>query len=165
MLIARDLMSPVVSAVSPEMTLGELATFLIEERVHGAPVVDGAGKQLGVVSLTDLVAAYCEDEDSELQGLSAVGWLENNGKWQTLVSALTNLDSPQRNVTVREAMSLNPVTAGEECTAGALARRMLDLDIHRIVIMNGRETRGIVSVTDLLRALVEYEGAFEHQRP
>ena len=45
-----------VVAVRPDTTYGELAALFRGHRVSGFPVVDGAGKVVGVVSETDLLA-------------------------------------------------------------------------------------------------------------
>src|SRR4051812_40350179 len=52
---AKDLMTRNVAALSPLTTVGEAARLLTEQRISGAPVVDGKGNLLGVVSQTDLV--------------------------------------------------------------------------------------------------------------
>jgi CBS domain-containing protein len=52
-----DVMAREVATVSPDSTLKEVATILERNGISGAPVVDGSGRVLGVVSETDLVAA------------------------------------------------------------------------------------------------------------
>ena len=47
--------TPVV--VTPELTLEQLETILVEHRLHGAPVVDEDGRLVGVVTVTDILRA------------------------------------------------------------------------------------------------------------
>ncbi|MBN9119884.1 MAG: CBS domain-containing protein [Planctomycetes bacterium] len=54
LLTAGDLMSRDVETVGADAPLREAAEFLIRCGVHGAPVVDGAGRCVGVLSVTDL---------------------------------------------------------------------------------------------------------------
>ncbi|MFQ5675044.1 MAG: CBS domain-containing protein, partial [bacterium] len=52
---AKDVMNTNVLTVNNDMTVHELALFFTENMISGAPVVDEAGKLLGVVSLSDIV--------------------------------------------------------------------------------------------------------------
>jgi CBS domain-containing protein len=54
-LTAADLETQVVVSLSEAMPLREAAKELLRAGVHGAPVVDAAGKCVGVLSVTDLV--------------------------------------------------------------------------------------------------------------
>jgi CBS domain-containing protein len=53
-LTAGDLMSCDVETVSADLPLRQAATRLARRAVHGAPVVDDAGRCVGVLSVTDL---------------------------------------------------------------------------------------------------------------
>src|SRR5215471_2056135 len=54
---AADLMNPKVLAVRDDLTLRELAGFLIRNQITGAPVEDGGGRLVGVVSTVDIAEA------------------------------------------------------------------------------------------------------------
>ncbi|MHB8731100.1 MAG: CBS domain-containing protein [bacterium] len=53
-MVARDIMSKDVVSLSPGMSIGDAADALLHYRIHGAPVVDGMGQLIGMVSFTDL---------------------------------------------------------------------------------------------------------------
>ncbi len=55
-IIAADVMNPNVLVVQEDMSVEELARFLVESEISGAPVVDPEGRLVGVVSVTDLAA-------------------------------------------------------------------------------------------------------------
>ena len=59
-MIAADVMNTQVLAVRADMTVNELASFLIEHQITGAPVLDRCGRLVGVVSETDLAEAELE---------------------------------------------------------------------------------------------------------
>ncbi|MFQ5503249.1 MAG: CBS domain-containing protein [Planctomycetota bacterium] len=150
---ATELMRRDVATVGPEMTLIELARFLEEERIHGAPVVNSKGRLVGVVSYTDLARGITEDHcPNEIHPYfwsmerNPSGAEEDpNGK------VLTG------SATVADIMSHDVVTASGKITAAELAELMLLQEIHRILISEDGIMMGIVSVTDLLSALVRYE--------
>jgi CBS domain-containing protein len=55
-MVARDIMSKGVVALSPGMSTADAADALLHYRIHGAPVVDEADQLIGMVSFTDLTA-------------------------------------------------------------------------------------------------------------
>ena len=52
---AKDLMQTDVTTLSAEDTITEAIRVFEEERIHGAPVVDGQGRLVGVLSASDIV--------------------------------------------------------------------------------------------------------------
>ncbi len=58
---AKDIMTPDVIAVSPTMTVRNLATTLIKNQISGALVAGKNGKIVGVVSEADIVAKKGKD--------------------------------------------------------------------------------------------------------
>jgi CBS domain-containing protein len=55
-LVARDIMSKDVVALSPGMSIADAADALLHYRIHGAPVVDEGDQLVGMISFTDLSA-------------------------------------------------------------------------------------------------------------
>ena len=55
--LAKDIMTRNVLTVSEEWTVPELARFLTNHSISGAPVTNGEGKLVGVVSVTDIARA------------------------------------------------------------------------------------------------------------
>jgi len=54
-MIVRDVMSPLLETVGPEMPVPELGRFLGEKGISGAPVLED-GHLVGVVSMRDINA-------------------------------------------------------------------------------------------------------------
>jgi len=63
-MIAKDIMTRDVITVNPTMTVKSLAMMLIKNQISGAPVADKAGKIVGVVSESDIVAKRGKDVKS-----------------------------------------------------------------------------------------------------
>lgn len=57
---ARAIMSPTVVTVGDRMTTHEVAQFLVEHEISGAPVVDELGRLVGVISITDIARVAAE---------------------------------------------------------------------------------------------------------
>ncbi|MEZ5989749.1 MAG: CBS domain-containing protein [Planctomycetota bacterium] len=153
-LTAKDLMQREVHTVPMDMTLIEFASFLEEEAIHGAPVVGPKGKVVGVVSYTDLVREVSEERES--RGMHPYFW--------TLEQEVAEFDSegftdsfPGGERSVTEIMTHDLVSASPETSAGDLAEMMLDQRVHRILITKEGHLAGIVTATDLLKAVKRYE--------
>ena len=54
-LLAKDIMKRDVLSVGMNWSIEQLANYLIENGISGAPVTSEDGKLLGVVSMTDIV--------------------------------------------------------------------------------------------------------------
>src|SRR5207253_2309937 len=64
------------------------------------------------------------------------------------------------DLTVRDYMTHDPVTVTSSATLGELARKMIDVHIHRVIVVDGfGKPIGIVSSTDVLAAVVRADQA------
>jgi len=148
----RDLMNPDIMTVADEMTTDELARYLIEREISGAPVVDSQGHLIGVVSMTDIGRNMAEPSDamssrdpSFYRDDAADLSLEDLG--QRFVE--------ERAVTVRDVMT--PVIHKVPVTASVaeVARIMVEQHIHRLVVTQGKEPVGIITSMDLLKMVAD----------
>ncbi|CAG0927759.1 hypothetical protein TFLX_00598 [Thermoflexales bacterium] len=57
---AADIMTAKVETIGPEATVEELAELMVKRRFNPVPVVDAAGKLIGIVSRADLVDMMAE---------------------------------------------------------------------------------------------------------
>jgi predicted transcriptional regulator len=146
----RDLMNPDIMTVADDMTTNELARYLIEREISGAPVVDGEGHLIGVVSMTDIGRTVAEPSDNESS--------RDSGFYTDFAADLTLEDLGQRYVeeravTVRDVMT--PVIHDVPVTASVAeaARMMVDQHIHRLVVTQGKQPVGIITSLDLLKVV------------
>ena len=61
-LTAKDVMNPEILKVRDDMTVAELAEFLVENEISGVPVGDAEGRLVGVVSLSDAARSLTSPE-------------------------------------------------------------------------------------------------------
>jgi predicted transcriptional regulator len=148
----KDVMSADVMTVADEMTTGELARYLTEHEISGAPVVDNQGHLVGVVSMTDIGRHVAEPSDFEPSG-STEFYRESTGD-------LTLDDFGQRYVeqsavTVRDVMTPVVHHVQANATLTDAARLMIREHIHRLVVTQGKQPVGIITSMDLLRVVGE----------
>jgi predicted transcriptional regulator len=148
----KDLMNPDVMTVADEMTTDELARYLVEREISGAPVVDRQGHLIGVVSMTDIGRNMAEASDIES--------LRSSSFYRDIAADFT-LEDPgeryieERAVTVRDVMT--PVIHQVPVTASVAeaARIMVEQHIHRLVVTQGKEPVGIITSMDVLKMVAE----------
>jgi CBS domain-containing protein len=148
-LTAADIMSRDVLKLTPDLTLRAAADTLGRARISGAPVVDAQGKCIGVFTVSDL-ARWIKNEGRGGQMEGIVG--QGKGGWDVFdVEVLPNEE-------IRLYMTADPVTAAPTTPVSLLARMMVDVGIHRIVITDtAQRPIGMVSSTDILALVARQE--------
>lgn len=144
----KDVMTREPVAVSPSMTLRELAQVLDSNEISGVPIVDTQDHVLGVVSKTDLVHRWLEGENGDrAEPFGEV--LEDD--WGDFASMM-----PEDLGVVEDIMSTDVVTATEDDSAATTARHMAETGVHRVIVVDERGyLRGIVTSLDLLKVFPE----------
>lgn len=157
-LLARDIMETDVITVSPEMRLSEAAALLHRHRIGGAPVVEASADGtvvVGIISRSDLMRFPLYQ--GAVAGL--VGeYLSNLAAADGEVVPPAPADGSFGDLsahTVREAMAANPVTVAPTATVREVAQIMLSQHLHRVLVEENGELRGLISSLDLVRLIAE----------
>ncbi|MDK9708569.1 MAG: CBS domain-containing protein [Desulforhopalus sp.] len=136
---AADLMTRAVLLISQEMALVKAAALLAEKQISGAPVIDAAGKIVGVVSEKDF--------------LKEMGFGATPSFMQIATHCLNNkscMIGNLRNRTVGDIMTKPAITGVAEMTIGEISALFVDRQINRLPIIDGGgRPIGIVTRTDL----------------
>jgi CBS domain-containing protein len=119
-----------VQTISPDARLSDAAATLADARVSALPVVDETGGLIGVISLTDILALEEERGD-----------------------AATTRATLLERTAVRDVMTPEPVTITPDEEIREAARRMLDADVHRLMVVAEGRMVGVISITDIIRAV------------
>ena len=158
---AADVMNPNVLMVQEDMTVEELASFLVESEISGAPVVDPAGRLVGVVSVTDLARSVA-------QGSSAADIVADRphpdffvSEWGGTLSRdkIEELRFGERfdeetGMRVRDIMTPAIYSVDAETPIPEVAETLINSHIHRLLVTSGERVVGIVTTSDLLGLLV-----------
>ena len=146
----KDVMNADVLSVHEGMTVEDLAAFLEENEVSGAPVVDDGGRLVGVVSLRDLVRSLAGSHNAA-PDRSDPSYFVREWEDQFNPEDLQRLRVVDTEVTVGDLMSREIATVTEDTDVRSCARRMLERRVHRLLVTDGGELRGIVTSFDLLQ--------------
>jgi CBS domain-containing protein len=148
---SSDLMNPEVLTVRDDMTVRELAAFLIENEISGAPVEDGEGRLVGVVSMVDIVTATSGEGRAAADGPGFFG-----RDWDDSLDEEDVEDLPLDQDGLRVADIMNPriYSVTEDATVSEIASLMLKGHLHRLLVTRDDRAVGIVTTSDLLGLLV-----------
>lgn len=143
-----DAMSRDPILARPEMPLNEAIKILAERRISGLPVVDDAGKLVGVISETDLMWQETGvTPPAYIMVLDSVIYLENPARYERdLHKALGQ--------TVGEVMSPTPITITPDKPLKEAARLMHERSIHRLPVLDADDNViGILTRGDVIRSM------------
>jgi CBS domain-containing protein len=153
---AADLMNPEVLTVPDDMTVRELARFLVENDITGAPVEDDAGRLVGVVSVFDIARLLGEDEaDFELEESEEHAPGNGASDADGLDDENDDDDEDDEDLLVEDIMTPAVWSVPEEATVPEVAALMLKEHLHRLVVVREDEPVGIISTSDLLGLLMD----------
>ena len=141
---ARDIMSSPVVAVTPETTIADAVKLLAERHIGGMPVVEG-DKVVGMFSESDLL--HRAETQTERPRRSA--WRE----WLASNRELAANFLHERGTQVRDVMTSPIVSVSEFAHIREIADLLERKAIRRVPVLRDGKLVGIVSRSDLVRAL------------
>ena len=142
---AAKVMTPNPKSINRHATVRETAEILHEQGLHIAPVIDDAGRPIGVVSRTDLLDYWGRRRDR----LTALAAGELN-----VASAPEHPKSQATSSRCREIMT--PVVFGVRMNApiASIVEKMIALEVRCLFVTDGDGVLvGTISVFDVLRHL------------
>lgn len=140
MLKLRDIMTRDVVSAASDLTIRDAMELLSERHVSGAPVVDG-GKVVGVFSASDLLAFLADLSDTT----PSLTFSRRKGR-----------TTPLEDVTVEEVMTRKIQALPPDTSVDEAAAFMGTKQIHRVLVMDGDVLLGIVTTSDVARAVAEH---------
>jgi CBS domain-containing protein len=148
---AEDLMTRNPVSIRDDASLESAAAFLIEKEISAAPVIDDAGRAVGVLSHTDIVR-----HDSEVGAKrpeEAGFYREFDYRCPPALREFT-YGKKAKPVPVRDVMCPVVIHVSIDDSAVSVIARLLALKIHRLFVVDNAETLvGVISTFDILRCL------------
>ena len=179
MVRARDFMSIDPVLVEPDLSLRNLVDLLARERISGVPVMAGR-RVVGVVTMDDVLGFLASQptvpsvsEESVEQGdtVPVDQWEEGDesvsaffaDKWADagadVAERFETVSAPEWDLLgehpVEEVMTRRLLTVGPDESIVEAARIMEREDVHRLLVMDGDDLYGILTTSDVTRAVAE----------
>jgi CBS domain-containing protein len=141
---AAALMTRDVITVLPETTLADAARIMLAQKISGLPVLDKAGRLVGVVTEGDLLRRV---EIGTQAGQAS--WL----KTFLMPGRLAEDYVRGHGRYVSEVMTASPIHVTPTTSIAEIAEIMQARRVKRLPVMEGDGLVGVISRSDLLRAL------------
>lgn len=141
---AHQIMTRPVVTVTPDTPIVDAANLMLQRHVSGLPVVDGAGKLVGIVSEGDFIRR------------AEIGTGRKRGRWLRFILGPGKAASDfvhEHGRKISDVMTESPLTIAEDTTLAEIARRMEKNNVKRLPVMRGDQLVGIVSRANLLQAV------------
>jgi CBS-domain-containing membrane protein len=151
MLKAKDIMTKEVITVQPETEVVHAAKMLLEHHINGLPVVDKEGRLKGIICQTDLVV--------QQRKIPLPSFFIILDSFVPLTSS-KNIEKELRKmsaITVKEAMTPDPITVDPETSLEDIATLMVKHKIHTLPVLDQGRIVGIIGKEDILRTLMSGE--------
>jgi CBS-domain-containing membrane protein len=148
---ARDFMTASPQSIRADALVREAVAFLADKGFHAAPVIDGAGRPVGVVSQSDIVVH--DRENPVRHDIPDYYHRADLGKRPDEMPEGFQVEEVDRT-TVRDIMTPVVFHVQPDAPAGHIIAEMVALRVHRLFVVDAAGTLvGVISALDLLRHL------------
>jgi CBS domain-containing protein len=141
---AHQIMTRPVITVTPETTIVEAANTMLQRHISGLPVVDAAGKLIGIISEGDFIRR------------SEIGTQRKRGRFLRFIlgpgKEATDFVHEQGRK-IAEIMTPEPLTINEDTDLEEIVELMEKNNVKRLPVTRGDKLVGIVSRSNLLQAV------------
>lgn len=148
---AKDIMSTNILSVKPGTTVKELAKFLLDHQISGAPVLDDKGQLVGIVTEGDLIFRDANVHLPTVVTLfDSIIYLENPHKYEHELQKI--IGGKVSDIMSKEILTVSPQTDLQE-----MATIMHEKKRHLLPVVDNGQLVGIIGKADLVKAIAQEE--------
>jgi len=144
---AGELMSPNPQSLREDATLKEAVAFLVDRGVSGAPVIDEAGRPVGVLTQTDILI-HDREEVEHIPPEHEYGNPLPRSWWEEF--QIERVDTTP----VRDLMTPAIFCVSMDTPAWGVVDQMRELNVHRLFVVDDVGVLvGVITAMDIVRHL------------
>ena len=143
---AHQIMARRVITVGPETSVVEAADSMLRHHISGLPVVNTAGKLIGIISEGDFIRR------------AEIGTQRERSRWLRFLVGPGQVASDfahERGRKVKEIMTLDPVAITEDTSLQEIVRIIERHNVKRLPVVRRDQLVGIVTRSNLLQAVAD----------
>ena len=147
--LVREVMTTDVLTFDPDDRVQDAYESLMDRGVDGAPVIDGSGAVVGMLTADDLLV-----QETKLHYPTVVSLF---GAYLELPSSHRKFEQELRKAvgaSVGDVMTVRPYTCSPDDTLERAATLMHEHEVSRLPVTEGGKLVGIVARGDVLRAVM-----------
>ena len=137
----NQIMTPDVITVGADTTIVEAANTMLRYHIGALPVVDAAGRLIGIISEGDFIRR------------AEIGTQHKRGRWLSFLAGADRIATEfahERGRKVGEIMTPDPLTVTEDTPLERIVQIMQSSRVKRIPVMRGDRMVGIVTLRTFL---------------
>lgn len=147
---AADIMTRNPISIRQNATVKEAAAFLTDRRISAAPVIDDAGRAVGVLSRTDIVVHHRQETHYVPAFYERTSLASNTDEAFAEGFQVESVDRSQ----VRDIMTPMVLSVSLNDSARKVVTRMVEEKVHRLFVVDESDVLvGVISALDVLRKL------------
>lgn len=142
---AADIMNPDPKSIRAEATLAEILNFFTSRNLAAAPVVNHAGRPIGVVSRSDVLIHQAQGDSPPRTEYFEIPDLERSKDPDATACA---------RVTARDLMTPAVFAVGPKTPINKVVADMVGLHVHRLFVVDDDGLLvGVISAMDIVKNL------------
>lgn len=145
---AAELMSPNPISLEQDATVHEAVALLADRGYSAAPVIDEAGRPVGVLSRTDILVHERETARKATFGPAEAGTAPQRSRHEGFSIEVVD------RTRVADIMTPALFTVGVNTPAASVVEQMLALNVHQLFVVDDAQLLvGVITALDVLRHL------------
>ncbi|TCS60842.1 CBS domain-containing protein [Varunaivibrio sulfuroxidans] len=156
-MLIRSFMTPDPVTVQPDTPVEDIASLLLAHRINGVPVVNGAGRLIGVVTAEDLIHRGADERLAPRESI----WKESF--WVSFLGPMEAHRDKAEGHTAAEVMTAEVHSVAPDMHPSIAARLMVDHHLTSLPVVEDGKVIGVISRIDLLSLLKELENPLKRE--
>ena len=144
---AHQIMTPEVITVGADTPIVEAVNMMLRHHVSGLPVVDAAGRLIGIISEGDFIRR------------AETGTEHERARWLSFLTGADRVAAEfvhEHGRKAGEIMTPNPFTVTEGTPLDQVAQIMGSNSVKRLPVLRGEQLVGIITPSDFLTAVANF---------
>jgi CBS domain-containing protein len=145
----HQIMTPHVITIGANAPIVQAIDTMLRHHISGLPVVDAAGRLIGIVSQGDFIRR------------AETGTDHKRARWLSFLAGSDRAAAEfvrEHGRKVGEIMTPNPITVTEDTPLDEVAQTMECKNVKRLPVMRGDRLVGIITRSDFLTAVANFSG-------
>jgi CBS domain-containing protein len=143
---AHQIMTPQVITAGADTSIIEAVNTMLRHHIRALPVVDAAGKLIGIISEGDFIRR------------AEIGTQRKRGRWLSFLAGADQIAADfvhEHGRKVGEIMTPDPLTVTEDARLDRIVQIMESNNVKHLPVVRGDRLVGIVSRSDFLTVVAE----------
>jgi CBS domain-containing protein len=140
-----------VATLSADEGIGAALAMFEDQGISGAPVLDGNGRLVGVLSLSDIARTEHLSDDPARADRYSIEMVElEDDEVEEVYLEEEMTPEPRSRERVGDWMTPEVISVGPAASLEEICRTMIDRRIHRVFVTDGPKLLGVISSFDVV---------------